>query len=256
MSAHPSAIIDPAAQIGSNVTIGPFCVIGPNTVIGDNCVIKERASIDWTRLGANSHVGANSIVGGDPQIYNWTKIPSWVEVGEGVFINELTAIHRSMYENGATVIGAGSYVMTQVHIGHDCKLGRETTITTLAGLSGHVEVGDYANVGGAAGIHQFVRIGAMAMVGGMSRIVQDVPPYFTVMGVPAEAHGLNLYQLKKRSMPPQDRANLRIAYHILTERPRLPIQDALEKISAEMKIEGPVAELVEFVKTSKRGITL
>jgi len=252
---HPTAIVSPKAQIGDGCVIGPFSIIGPEVTMGAGCVIGPRVSVEWSKIGANVNVGANSIVGGDPQIYNWKKVSSWVEIGDGAFINELTAVHRSMYEGKTTAIGSGSYIMTQTHIGHDCKIGKEVTMTTLAGLSGHVEVEDYAVIGGAAGVHQFVKIGTMAMVGGMARIVQDVPPYFTVAGNPAESHGLNLYALKKRGVGPKERQALKAAYHILA-RSNLPVTDAVKKIEDEMPVEGIIKVLVDFAKNSERGLTL
>ncbi|MBI5815240.1 MAG: acyl-ACP--UDP-N-acetylglucosamine O-acyltransferase [Nitrospinae bacterium] len=252
---HPTAIVDTKATIGEGCVIGPFTVIGPEVTLGAGCVIGPRVSLDWLRAGANVTIGANTLVGGDPQVYNWKNVPSWVEIGDGALINELTAIHRSMYEGKSTVIGAGCFVMTQVHIGHDCQLGKEITVTTLAGLSGHVSVDDYAVIGGGAGIHQFVRVGAMAMVGGMSRIVQDVPPYFTVAGNPAASFGLNAYALKKRGMSLKDRVSLKNAYHILA-RSNLPLTDAIAKIESQGVAEGPLKNVVEFAKSSERGLTL
>ncbi len=146
---HPTAFVDPSARLGNDVEIGPFAIVGPDVEIGDGCRIGPRATLQWTRMGKGTFVGANSIVGGDPQFYKWKPVPSWVEVGDNVFINELVAIHRSGYEGKSSVIGDGCYIMTQSHIAHDCILGKEVTITTLAGLSGHIEVGDYAVIGGA-----------------------------------------------------------------------------------------------------------
>lgn len=252
---HPTAIIDPKAQISATAVIGPFCVIGANVEVSDGCVIGDRVSMNWARLAAGVKVGANTIIGGDPQVYNWKSVPSWVEIGAGAFVNELTAVHRSMYEGGVTVIGPSCYVMTQTHIGHDCRLGREVTVTTLAGLSGHVEVGDYAVIGGAVGIHQFTRIGTMAMLGGMSRIAQDVPPYFLVEGSPVKARGLNVYALKKRGVTPEERRALKRAFHVLA-RSGLPVPEALLKIEETVEPVAPVKNLVEFARSAKRGLTL
>jgi len=252
---HPTAIIDPKAQISPDVVIGPFCVIGPNVTIAGGCVIGARVSMDWTRADEGVKIGANTIIGGDPQIYNWKSVPSWVEIGPGAFINELAVVHRSMREGGATLIGPDCYVMTQTHIAHDCQLGREVTLASLAGFAGHVEVGDFAVIGGATAIHQFARIGTMAMVGGMSRISQDVPPYFTVAGSPAQAHGLNVYALKKRGVKPAGRLALKKAFHILA-RSGLPLTEALRLIEETVEPLVPVKNLVEFARSSKRGLTL
>lgn len=255
MSVHKTALVDPACELGKNVEIGPFAIVGPKAVIEDGCKIGPYAQVDWARIGAGCYVGSKSVVGGDPQIYDWPHVESWVTVGAGTFINEMTAIHRSMYEGKATSIGDGCYIMSQSHIGHDCNLGAGVTVTTLAGLSGHVEVGDHAVIGGAAGIHQFVRIGSFAMVGGMSRIVQDVAPFFTVAGSPARAEGLNTYALRKHNIKPTERRNLKSAYKSLV-RSGLSLSGAISEISDNLPLEGVVKTLVDFLRSTDRGITL
>ena len=252
---HPTAIIDPSATIGERVDIGPFSVIGANTKIGDGTIIGAGVGIDWTTIGPGCRVGANTVIGGDPQYDNWENTPSWVDIGANTRINELVIIHRSIYEGKSTSIGEECHIMSQTHIGHDCRFGRGVILTSLAGLSGHVEVGDWAVIGGAAVVHQFCRIGTMAMVGGMTRVVQDVAPFFTVVGNPASAHGLNSFAFKKRGIPKEERSGLKKAYKILV-RSKLPLADALTKIESELPQIGAVAQLVEFIKLFKRGVTL
>ncbi|MBF0169756.1 MAG: acyl-ACP--UDP-N-acetylglucosamine O-acyltransferase [Nitrospinae bacterium] len=253
---HPTAIVDPGAILGDDVEIGPFAIIGPEVAIGDGCRIGPRAIVRWTRMGKGCFVGANSIVGGDPQFYNWKQVPSWVELGDNVFINELVAIHRAGYEGKSTRIGDKCYIMTQSHIAHDCVIGREVTITTLAGLSGHIEVGDYAVIGGSAGLHQHVRVGTMAMVGGMTRIVQDVPPCFMVVGNPSRPEGLNTVGMKRRGVGPDDRLRMKTAYKILVQS-GLPPKEAVARIEVELELVGMVKNLVDFAKVeSKRGLAV
>ena len=255
MSIHPTAVIDPSAKIGKGVQIGPFCLIGPGAEISDDCTIGAYTQIDWTRLGPQCKIGAKTILGGDPQMHGWTPVESWVTIGAGTFINEMVVIHRSKEENKATSIGPGCYIMTQTHVGHDCTLGADVTLTSLAGLAGHVEVGDRAVIGGALGIHQFVRIGTMAMVGGMSRVSQDVAPYFTVAGIPARAHGLNAYAMKKYKTKPSRRKELKHAYKLLV-RSGLSLSGAMEKIREELSCDGEIGQLIQFIDTSERGIIL
>jgi len=252
---HETAIIDPAAKIGADVNIGPFSVVGSNVEIGAGCDIGPRVSIHWTQLGDGCHVGANSVVGGDPQIYNWESVESWVKIGAGSVVNELTVIHRSMYEGGVTLLGDSCYIMAQCHVGHDCVLGNGVTVTTLAGLSGHIEIGDHATIGGAVGIHQFVRIGAMAMIGGMSRLTQDIPPYFTVAGAPPKSYGLNTYALKKHDVPPSEIAVLKKVYRILA-RSSLTVENATSRIEREFVDSVMAKNLVEFIKNARRGLVL
>ncbi len=255
MPIHPTAIVDPSAEIANGVDIGPFCLIGPKVRVAEGCRIGPYTQINWTELGKECILGSKVILGTDPQSYNWTPVDSWVKIGDGAFINDCASIHRSTLEGESTWIGEGCYIMSQTHIGHDCVLGREVTVTTLAGLSGHVEMEDYSVIGGAAVVHQFVRVGKMAMIGGQSRIVQDVPPYFTVVGVPAVASGLNTYALKKYGMAPEQRKQLKTAYRTLV-RSGLSVKNALAKIMDEQPDTDPVGDLVEFIKKSSRGLTL
>ena len=255
MPIHPTAIVDPNAKLGDGVEVGPFVTIGPNAEIGAGSVISAYAMVNWTLIGKNSKVGAKSIIGGDPQIYEWQKCPSWVKIGDGVTINELTAIHRSMYEGKSTTIGDGCYIMTQVHVGHDCQLGKEVTLTTFSGLSGHVEIDDYAVIGGATGIHQFVRIGSMSMVGGMSKVIKYVLPFFTVTGNPCMPHGLNTLALKKRGVSIQERKEIKEAYKIIV-REGLTSKAALEKLTAKGLTSPAASKIISFMKSSRRGLAV
>ncbi len=254
---HKTAIIDQSATIGEDVSIGAYSTVGPGVTIGDNCYIGARAGVRYTKMGEGCVIGDNSLIGGDPQIYDWRPVDSFVELGAGTVVNELSVVHRSMREGGATTTGERCYIMAQVHVGHDCKLGNEVTVTTLAGLSGHVTADDFAVIGGAAGIHQHVRVGTMAMVGGMTRLVQDVPPYFMVVGSPAKAHGLNAFALKKRGVAPAERLLLRKAYRILTKKePKPTLPDAVKEIETQLGATGHAKTLLDFIACSKRGLTL
>ncbi len=251
---HSSAIIDPSSEIADDVKVGAYAVIGANVSIDAGSVIGTHAVIDNSVIGKNCFVGSHCVLGGDPQIYGWESVSSSVHIADNVVINELSVIHRSMYEGKTTRIGENCYVMAQSHIGHDCILGQGVTLTTLAGLSGHVQVGDYAVIGGSAGVHQFVRIGTMAMVAGMIKLVQDLPPYFLAEGSPARSRGLNSYALKKYGIHRDERLALKRAFRILTS--RLPIPAAALKIEKEIGKEGAVGEVLSFILDSKRGLTL
>lgn len=252
---HETAIVDRLAELDNDVAVGPYSVIGPNVKIGAGSVIGSGVNLNWTTLGKGCQVGSNSVIGGDPQIYGWKQVESWVRIADDVIVREITVIHRSRYEGGATIIGPECYVMTQVHIGHDCKIEQGVTVSSLSAFGGHVDVGRFAVIGGSAGIHQFVRIGQMAMVGGMTRIVQDVAPYFLVSGIPAKANGLNVHALKKHKISADDKANLKKAYKHLV-RSRLTKNEALEQIENDLPATKVLGSLVAFVKESTRGLTL
>lgn len=251
---HPAAIIDSSAKIADDVTIGAYALIGANVSIDAGSVIGSHTVIDNSVIGKNCFVGAHCVLGGDPQVHGWESLDSSIHIADNVTINELCVIHRSMYEGGATRIGVESYIMAQTHIGHDCVLGKGVTLTTLAGLSGHVHIDDYAVIGGSAGVHQFVRVGKMAMVAGMIKLVQDLPPYFLAEGSPPTSRGLNSYALKKYSVHRDERTALKRAFRILKS--HLPVPVAVSRIENELGDEGAVGELLSFIQKSERGLTL
>ena len=245
---HPDATVDPSARIGA------YAVIHEDVEIGANCVIGSYVELNHAKIGSGTRIGSHSIIGGDPQMLDWEPVPSIVRIGADNDIREMVTIHRSKDSGGETLIGDRNMIMTNTHIGHDCIIGNDTIIITYAGLSGHVTVDDFAMIGGHAGIHQQVRIGESAMVGGMSRLVQDVAPYMMVEGSPATVRGTNAIGLKRRGVKPKARSAIKEAYKILF-RSGMNLKSAIEKIGA---IEGDYPELkvlLDFVSTTKRGLT-
>ena len=254
MKAAATAVVHPDATVDPSVEIGSYAVIHEDVEIGANCVIGSYVELRHTKIGGGTRIGSHSIIGGDPQMLDWESVPSIVRIGADNDIREMVTIHRSKDSGGETLIGDRNMIMTNTHIGHDCIIGNDTIIITYAGLSGHVTVDDFAMIGGHAGIHQQVRIGESAMVGGMSRLVQDVAPYMMVEGSPASVRGTNAIGLKRRGVVPKGRTAIKEAYKILF-RSGLNLKSAIEKIS---EIEGDFPELkvlLDFVSSTKRGLT-
>lgn len=250
---HETAVVHINARIGENVHIGPFSVIGEHVIIGNDSDIGSHVCLDWVEMGISCKISQGVVLGGTPQVLKHNDCPSYVKIGNNNIIREFVTIHRSMKENGATVVGDNNYIMAYAHIAHDCQIGNETIITSYAGLSGHVALEDKAVIGGAAGIHQFVKIGRLSMIGGMSRVVKDVPPYFLVEGNPAELIGLNSVGLKRGGFPPKIRDNLKKAFKLLYQS-GLNISQAIEKIKKEIEEGKEIKHLIEFIEKSQRGI--
>lgn len=254
MNIHPTAIVDPSAEIGPGTEIGPFAIIGKNVRIGPDSHVGPFAEIRNSRIGARCRIGSKSAIGGDPQIVGWKDLPSLVSIGDDNIINEMVTIHRSSREQEATEIGNGNYLMSVIHLGHDCKIGNGVIITTFAGLSGHIEVGDRAVIGGGAGLHQFVRVGPLAMVGGKTRLNKDIPPYMTVADVPSRIIGINSVGLDRNGVSAEAKRDLKKAY-LLLYKSNLNVQQAVERIQAEIEPREEIRILLQFIRDSKRGIS-
>ena len=250
---HRTVVVHKDAKIGENVKIGPFAVIGEHVIIGNNAEIDSHVCLDWVEIGTGCKISQGVVLGGTPQVLKHNDCPSYVKIGNNNIIREFVTIHRSMKENGATVVGDNNYIMAYAHIAHDCQIGNDTIITSYAGLSGHVVVEDKAVIGGAAGIHQFVKIGSMSMIGGMSRVVKDVPPYFLVEGNPSELIGLNTIGLRRGGVTPKTRDSLKKSFKLLYQS-GFNISQAVETIKKEIEGGAEINHLIEFIEKSQRGV--
>jgi UDP-N-acetylglucosamine acyltransferase len=175
---HPTALVDPKAELADDVTVGPFSIVGPNVRIGSGTRIGSHTTVEGhTTIGAGNRIGPYASVGGVPQDMKYANEPTQLVIGDRNTIREFTTIHTgTVQDRGVTSLGNDNWIMAYVHIAHDCSVGNHTVFSSNAQIAGHVEVGDWAILGGMSGVHQFVRIGAHAMLGGASALVQDVPP--------------------------------------------------------------------------------
>jgi UDP-N-acetylglucosamine acyltransferase len=253
MSIHTTAIIDPSAEIGSDVTIGAYTVIGQHCVVGDGTVLGPHVVLEeYTHLGRSCYVRAGAVLGGPPQDNKFKGERSYVRVGDRTQIREYVTIHRATGEDAATVVGDDGLIMAYVHIGHNCWIGNGTMLSSYAGLAGHITVEDGCVLGGMVGVHQFVRVGKLAMLGGYSKVVQDVPPYMLADGRPADILDLNVRGLRRAGLAPKTRASLRQAYKLLY-RSNLNMTQALEAIAEEIESNPELDYLVEFIKRIHSG---
>lgn len=197
---HPTAVIDPGAQIGHGVSIGPFCVVGPNVKIGDGCVLKSHVVIDGhTTLGQGVIVYPFASIGGAPQDLKYAGEPTELIIGENTVIREHVTMNPGTVQGaGKTVVGRHCLFMMGAHVAHDCVVGDHVILANNATLAGHVQVGSHVIIGGLSAVHQFIRIGDHSIIGGMSGVEANVIPYGRVKGERAHLAGLNLIGLERR----------------------------------------------------------
>jgi len=251
---HSTALVDPDAALGMGVEVGPFAIIGPNAVIGDRCRIGPRATIERNvRLAEGVSVGTGSILGGDPQDLKFKGEETWVEVGPETTIREYSTINRGTAASGITRVGARCFIMSYVHLAHDCHVGNQVIIANGTQLAGHVTINDRASLSGLVAVHQFVTIGTFAFVGGCSRVNQDIPPYVKAVGNPIELYGLNTIGLQRAGMDEETVRALKRAYRLFFNSD-FNISQAAERAKAELPPLPEVTEFLEFVARSNRGV--
>jgi len=242
------------ARIAEDVEIGPFAIVGESCEIGPGCVIGPRATIERnTRLGRNVRVGTGSVIGGDPQDLKFQGEYTIVEIGDDTVIREYATINRGTSHSKATTVGRGSFIMSYVHIAHDCHIGDGVILGNAVQLAGHISVEDRAIVSGLSAAHQFVRIGRHSFVGGCSRVAKDVPPYLKAVGNPVKLYGLNSVGLQRSGFPDETVRELKRAYRLVF-RSDLNVSKALERAREELSPLSEVQHFLEFIEASERGI--
>lgn len=251
---HPRALIHPSARISSGTVVGPDVVIDEHVEIGTDCEIRARAIITGhTKIGSRTQIGYGAIVGAEPQDLAYKPCLSYTSVGDDNIIREYVTIHRGTKEGSATIIGNHNYLMTGVHIAHNCKIGNSVILVNNVLLGGYVEVRDFAFLGGDSVVHQFTRVGDHAMVRGQTRLGLDVPPYFMAVATNAVC-GLNRVGLKRKGFDAQRRKHISEAYNIIYYAGKNRIQ-ALETMRNTPELKNEDIELLCcFLEETKRGI--
>ncbi|OGP61167.1 MAG: acyl-[acyl-carrier-protein]--UDP-N-acetylglucosamine O-acyltransferase [Deltaproteobacteria bacterium RBG_13_49_15] len=253
---HPTAIIDPSAEIGANVDIGPYSIIRENVIIGSGSRIESHVVIDpYVTIGPDCTIFQFAAIGAIPQSVKFEGEETYVKIGRESIIREFVTIHRGTgFGGGVTEIGEENYLMAYSHIAHDCKTGRKVMLANAATLAGHITIGNYATIGGLVAIHQFVRIGDYAFVGGKSAVVKDIPPYVIAAGDRATLHGLNSVGLKRQGFSQKTLSLLKKTYRILF-RIGLTLNESMERARAEVEQIPEVVAFIDFIRNSQRGIT-
>ena len=254
---HPTALVDPAAQLHESVQVGPYAIIGPEvsigagTVIGAHCVISGR-----TRIGCDNRFYPSSSIGTMPQDMSHGLEVTELQIGDRNTVFEFCTFSTgTRKEEGITRVGSDNWIMATVHLAHDVQLGSHTVLANSATLAGHVRVGDWAVIGGLTGVHQFVHIGAHAMIGFQAHVSQDVAPFMTVDGNPLAVRAVNLTGLKRRDFNVERIAAIR-QMHKLLFRQGLSLDESKAGIEA-LKGQGADADvqlMLNFLAASKRGL--
>jgi UDP-N-acetylglucosamine acyltransferase len=251
---HPTALIDPSAQIGQDVEIGPWAMIGPQCIVGDGCRIGGRVTLERNvRLGQRVSLGVGAVLGGDPQDLKFRGEETWVEIGDDTTVREYATINRGTAHSITTKVGKHCFLMSYVHLAHDCQLGDHIIISNGTQLAGHVNVEDRAIISGLCAVHQFARIGRHSFIGGCSRVSQDVPPYVRAVGNPIKLFGLNSVGLQRSGFDEPVVRELKKAYRYCF-RSDLNLSQGVEKARAEIELIPEVQHFLEFIEASQRGV--
>ncbi len=258
-SIHPTAIVDPSAELHPSVTVGPYAVIGPRvrigegTSVGSHCVIEGR-----TTIGSGNRLFQFSSIGAIPQDKKYAGEDTELQIGDRNVIREFCTLNLGVPgAGGITRVGNDNWIMAYTHIAHDCQVGNHTTLANNTTLAGHVHLGDWVTVGGLTGIHQFVKVGAHAMLGFASAVTQDVPPFMLVDGNPLAVRGFNAVGLRRRDFSPERLAAVKQMYRVLYRQGK-SLDEAIEAIDA-LAQERPEAAadarlMRDFLAQSSRGI--
>jgi UDP-N-acetylglucosamine acyltransferase len=252
---HPTAIVHPKAQIGSGCELGPYCVIGENVILGEKCKLHSHVVIDGhTKLGKENEIFPFASIGLKTQDLKWKGGVTRTEIGDGNTFREYVTVHSATGDSEVTRVGSHNTILAYCHVAHNCLLGNHIIMSNVATLAGHVTVEDHAVIGGLAAVHQFCRIGKMAMIGGCSKVVQDVPPFMMADGNPAETRTINKTGMERNGISEEAQTALRQAYKTLF-REGLTVANALVKVESELPPLPEVKHLIQFVRSTERGIS-
>jgi UDP-N-acetylglucosamine acyltransferase len=251
---HRTALVDPKAHLGHDVTIGPYAIVGPRVTVGDRCTVAAHAVLERNvKLGAGVKVGYGAVIGNDPQDLKYQGEETWVEIGDGTVVREYCTINRGTSATGKTTVGERCFLMSYVHVAHDCVIGHDVIMANAVQMGGHVTIDDRAIISGMVPIHQFVRIGTFAFVGGASRVNQDVPPYTKAVGNPVHLYGLNSVGLQRAGFSPEMKLALKRAYRLLFNSD-LTVTQGIARARAELPVGPEVEIFLRFVEGSQRGV--
>ena len=252
---HPTAVIDPAAILGTDCDIGPYCVLGAGVRLGDRCRLHSHVVIDGaTTLGSDNEIFPFACLGLKTQDLKWKGGVTHVEIGDRNVFREYVTVHSATSDGGVTRVGSDNHFLAYVHLAHDVQLGNHIVMSNVGTLAGHVIVEDHVIIGGLAAVHQFCRIGRFAMIGGCSKVVQDIPPFMMGDGNPAETRFINKVGLERNGFNAEVIKSLTQAYKILF-REGLTVSNALARIVAELPSSPELDHLITFCRTSARGIS-
>ena len=254
---HKTAIIGQQVKLGDNVKIGPYAVVDGQVTLGDNVTIGTHCVVEGnTIIGQGCQFFSGAVIGSPPQDRKHQKQDTvYLSIGANNTFREYVTVNPGTIEGGGTTsIGDNNLFMACCHVAHDCVIGNDCVLANYVGLSGHVTIEDRAVIGGLTGIHQYARVGYLSMIGGCSKVNQDVPPFSLVDGNPATLRGLNIVGLKRADVPSTIQKALHHAFKILFNS-GLNRSNALLQVQEQLIDLPEINQVIEFIQTSKRGIS-
>lgn len=256
MAIHPTAVISPTAEIGSDCEIGPFSVIGDRVTVGNNCRLHSHVVIESdTTLGQRCEAFPFAALGGLTQDLKYQGERTQLLIGDDNTFRENVTVHRGTTPETPTRIGDDNLFLCYSHVAHECEVANHTIFSNNATIAGHVTVGNHAIISGLSAVHQFCRIGEHAMVGGLARIVRDVPPFMIVEGNPSQTRGVNAVGLSRRGFSAEDLRCLKTAFKKLFLKKELNMAAQVETLREHPdSVNSLVARLIEFISQSERGV--
>ena len=256
---HPTALVEPQAELGDDVEIAAYAVVGAHVCIDEGTRIGPHTVLEGhTTIGRDNRIFQFCSIGGAPQDKKYAGEPTRLQIGHGNTIREFCTLNTGTVQDaGVTRIGDDNWIMAYVHVAHDCQIGSHTILANAVQLGGHVQLGDWALLGGLSGVHQFVRVGAHAMTGFQTRLSQDLPPYVTASGNPAEAQGINQEGLRRRGFD-AERIDVVKQLHRLLYRRALRLDEAMQQMAllrqGQPQSEADIALMLDFLAAASRGI--
>jgi len=249
------ALVSPQAELAADVTVGPYAVIGPNVRIGACTRVAAHAVINGpTTIGTDNVIFQFASIGDAPQDLKYKGEPTRLEIGDRNVFRGCCTVNRGTADGEAvTRVGNDNLLMAYTHIAHDCHIGSRIVMANYSALSGHVELGDWVIMAGYSGVHQFCKVGAHAFIANNTAVTRDVPPYVMAVGQPATPHSVNSEGLKRRDFNAAQIRNIREAFRILYRR-ELPLDAAVQEITALAETQPELRPLLEFIAASKRSL--
>jgi UDP-N-acetylglucosamine acyltransferase len=251
---HSTAIVDPRAEIGPGTMVGPYCIIEAGVVVGPDCWLQHHVTLAGPMMaGTRNKFYAYCSIGQQTQDLKYEGEPTHLEIGDENTFREFVTVNRSTTSEGKTQIGHRGNFLAYSHIGHDCVVGDSVVFSNNGTLAGHVQVGDHAIMGGLTAVHQFCRLGRFAITGGCSKIVQDVPPFMIADGNPAKVRGINVVGLERAGFSAETIKAIKEAFRLIY-RSKFNTRQAIEAIQQELPASAEITQIIEFIRTSERGI--
>lgn len=254
---HPSAVVDPKAQIADDAEIGPLCVVGPHVTIGSKTRLLAQCNITGhTTLGAGNVVHPCCCLGGEPQDYGFTAgSETYLRIGDNNVFREGSTVHVGTKPGSETVVGNANFIMAGAHIGHNCRIGNQVILVNCAMMAGYVQIDDCCFISGVTLVKQFCRIGKFAMMWGLSAISKDLAPFMIVNGRNGDVVGVNVIALRRRNFAPATINALR-QVHAIFFRSRRSAKTALDEVKEKVPLLPEVQDFITFVETSERGVLI